>query len=138
MPGLVGKVTRVTGASWGIGRAIAIRLGREVASVVVKSAGNVEAARQTVDAVEGAGGKAIAVQADVGLGQIKAPLVAIDFEDDLINPPRVGDPGARDRPPGAWQGDRHPRGDRTRGHGTHTLAAVWKEHLISLLSESGR
>ena len=31
-----------------------------------------------------------------------------------------------------------PRGERTRGHGTHTLAAVWKEHLIALLGETGR
>jgi homoserine O-acetyltransferase len=31
-----------------------------------------------------------------------------------------------------------PRSDRTRGHGTHTLAAVWKEHLIALLGETGR
>jgi hypothetical protein len=31
-----------------------------------------------------------------------------------------------------------PRGDRTRGHGTHTLAAVWKDHLVRLLHETGR
>ena len=29
-----------------------------------------------------------------------------------------------------------PRSVRTRGHGTHTLAAVWKVHLIRLLDES--
>jgi homoserine O-acetyltransferase len=29
-----------------------------------------------------------------------------------------------------------PRSDRTRGHGTHTLAAVWKKHLQTLLSET--
>ena len=31
-----------------------------------------------------------------------------------------------------------PQSDKTRGHGTHTLAAVWKEHLAELLQESGR
>ncbi len=66
MPGLEGKVALVTGASRGIGRAIAIRLGREAASVVVNYSGNAEAARETVVAVEGAGGNAVAIQADVG------------------------------------------------------------------------
>jgi 3-oxoacyl-[acyl-carrier protein] reductase len=66
MPGLVGKVALVTGASRGIGRAIAVRLGREAASVVVNYSGNAEAARDCVAAVEGAGGQAIAIQADVG------------------------------------------------------------------------
>ena len=66
MPGLVGKVALVTGASRGIGRAIALRLGREAASVVVNYSGNAEAAGETVAAVEGAGGKAFAIRADVG------------------------------------------------------------------------
>jgi 3-oxoacyl-[acyl-carrier protein] reductase len=66
MPGFIGRVALVTGASRGIGLAIAVRLGREAASVVVNYSGNVEAARETVAAVEEAGGKAIAVQADVG------------------------------------------------------------------------
>jgi len=29
-----------------------------------------------------------------------------------------------------------PMSDRTRGHGTHTLAAVWKEHLAELLKKT--
>ncbi|WZO96275.1 SDR family oxidoreductase [Isosphaeraceae bacterium EP7] len=66
MPGLVGKVALVTGASRGIGRSIAVRLGREGASVVVNYSGNAQAAGDTVAAVEEAGGKAFAVQADVG------------------------------------------------------------------------
>ncbi len=63
---LDGKVALVTGASRGIGRAIAVRLGRDGAAVVVNYSGNHEAARETVAAVEAAGGRAVAVQADVG------------------------------------------------------------------------
>lgn len=62
---LEGRVALVTGASRGIGRAIAIRLGRDGAAVVVNYAGNANAAREAVAAVEQAGGRAIAVQADV-------------------------------------------------------------------------
>jgi 3-oxoacyl-[acyl-carrier protein] reductase len=62
---LDGKVAIVTGASRGIGRAIAERLGREGVSVIVNYAGSGDAADSTVQAIESAGGKAIAVQADV-------------------------------------------------------------------------
>jgi 3-oxoacyl-[acyl-carrier protein] reductase len=64
---LDGKVALVTGASRGIGRAIALRLGREGAAVVVNYSGNLEAAREAVAAVEAAGGRAVPVRADVGL-----------------------------------------------------------------------
>jgi 3-oxoacyl-[acyl-carrier protein] reductase len=63
---LEGKVALVTGASRGIGRAIAVRLGRDGASVVVNYSGNAEAAREAVAAVEEAGGKAVPIQADIG------------------------------------------------------------------------
>ncbi|MBV8606955.1 MAG: SDR family NAD(P)-dependent oxidoreductase, partial [Singulisphaera sp.] len=63
---LDGKVALITGASRGIGRAIAQRLGREGAAVVVNYSGNLEAAREAVAAVEAAGGRAVPVQADVG------------------------------------------------------------------------
>ena len=63
---LEGKVALVTGASRGIGRAIAVRLGQGGASVVVNYSGNAKAAGETVVAVEQAGGKAVAVKADVG------------------------------------------------------------------------
>ncbi|HTL55399.1 MAG TPA: alpha/beta fold hydrolase [Candidatus Limnocylindrales bacterium] len=70
------------------------------------------------------------------LEQIKAPLLAINFADDLINPPEIG---ILER-----EIKRVPRGkvlvlpmsNQTRGHGTHTLAAVWREHLAELLRES--
>ncbi len=61
-----GKVALITGASRGIGRAIAVRLGRDGAAVVVNYSGSQEAAHETVAAIEQGGGRAIAVQADVG------------------------------------------------------------------------
>jgi 3-oxoacyl-[acyl-carrier protein] reductase len=62
---LAGKVAIVTGASRGIGRAIALRLAREGAAVTVNYAGNAAAAAEVVAEIEKAGGQALAVQADV-------------------------------------------------------------------------
>jgi homoserine O-acetyltransferase len=72
------------------------------------------------------------------LERIAVPLVAINFEDDLINPPELG---ILEREIGRVKRSKAmviPRSERSRGHGTHTLAAVWKEHLIALLGETGR
>ncbi len=75
---LDGKVALVTGASRGIGRAIAVRLGQDRAAVVVNYSGNHEAARETVAAVEAASGRAVAVQGDVGkLGDIQRLFDAV-------------------------------------------------------------
>ncbi len=63
---LDGKVAVVTGASRGIGRAIVLRLARDGAAVVVNYAGNAGAAGEVVAEIEAQGGRAIAVQADVG------------------------------------------------------------------------
>jgi 3-oxoacyl-[acyl-carrier protein] reductase len=60
-----GKVAVVTGGSRGIGAAIARRLAAGGAAVAVNFAGNREAAETVVREISGAGGKAIAVQADV-------------------------------------------------------------------------
>ena len=60
-----GKVAIVTGGSRDIGRAVCVKLGSDGASVVVIYNSNVADAAATVAAVETAGGKAVAVKADV-------------------------------------------------------------------------
>ncbi|MER8952527.1 SDR family oxidoreductase [Mesorhizobium sp. M0833] len=62
---LEGKTALVTGSSRGIGRAIAEGLATKGAAVVVNYVGNEKAAREVVAAIEGNGGKAVAIQADV-------------------------------------------------------------------------
>ncbi len=73
-----------------------------------------------------------------GLEKIQAPLLAINFEDDLINPPELGVLEREIRRVKRGKAVLIPRSDRTRGHGTHTLAAVWKDHLIELLKMTER
>ena len=71
-----------------------------------------------------------------GLAGIRARLVAVNFADDLINPPELG---ILEREIGRVANGRAiviPRGEKSVGHGTHTVAAVWKEHLVRLLRES--
>ena len=62
---LAGQKALVTGASSGIGKAIALGLGRAGADVAVNFVSNEETAREIVRAIEGLGAKAIAVKADV-------------------------------------------------------------------------
>jgi 3-oxoacyl-[acyl-carrier protein] reductase len=65
MSALRGKTAIVTGASAGIGRAIAERLAQEGATVVVNYGTSTDKATAVVAGIESKGGKAIAVQADM-------------------------------------------------------------------------
>lgn len=60
-----GKISLITGASRGIGRALALTLARQGGTVVVNYKKNAELAEKTVADVEEAGGRGVAVQADV-------------------------------------------------------------------------
>ncbi|MFC0328749.1 3-oxoacyl-[acyl-carrier-protein] reductase [Paenibacillus sepulcri] len=63
---LTGKIALVTGASRGIGRAIAIALAEGGADVAINYAGSEAAAAETAQAVEALGRRAITIQANVG------------------------------------------------------------------------
>jgi len=63
----VGKVAIVTGASRGIGRAIALRLAQDNIAIVVNYASRASDAQEVVQTIEAAGGRAIAVQGDVAI-----------------------------------------------------------------------
>jgi 3-oxoacyl-[acyl-carrier protein] reductase len=62
-----GRAALVTGASRGIGRAVATELAREGACVVVNYRATPEEAQAVVDEIVGAGGQAVACQADVSV-----------------------------------------------------------------------
>jgi len=69
------------------------------------------------------------------LGRIRAPVLAINSADDLVNPPELG---LMERLMPRVPRGRYvliPTGPRTRGHGTHSLPALWKPHLVALLAE---
>jgi 3-oxoacyl-[acyl-carrier protein] reductase len=87
---LTGKIAIVTGASRGIGRAIALKLAGLGAQVVVNYQSNEAAAFSVVGEIEAGGGRALAVRGDVrdaedALHLVKATLDAFGRLDILVN-----------------------------------------------------
>jgi 3-oxoacyl-[acyl-carrier protein] reductase len=80
MKELAGKVAIVTGGSRGLGRATAILLAERGAKVVVNYRQRQDAADEVVQQITGAGGEAVAVQADVGNWGDAQRLVAQTIE----------------------------------------------------------
>ncbi len=98
---LDGKTAIVTGASKGLGAAIATGLAREGAAVIVNYARSAEAAQAVVARIIEAGGKALAVQADVSKADQVRAMVAAAIEtfgglDILVNNSGVYEYGGLD------------------------------------------
>jgi homoserine O-acetyltransferase len=70
------------------------------------------------------------------LAEIAAPVLWINSADDFINPPELG---IAERMVSRMPHARFvliPISDATRGHGTHTQAAVWKDYLVEFLEQT--
>jgi len=68
------------------------------------------------------------------LERIDAPLLAINFADDMINPPELG---VMEKSMPRVRRGRYvliPASASTRGHGTHSYPAIWQDHLRALLA----
>ncbi len=70
------------------------------------------------------------------LAKIKVPVMWINSADDFINPPELGIAQKQVHEMPHAQFVLLPITDATRGHGTHTVASIWKDYLVQLLAES--
>ncbi len=70
------------------------------------------------------------------LEKILAPLLAINSADDLINPPELGILEREIKRVPKGRAIVLPLSDKTRGHGSHTVAALWKDDLVELLQRA--
>lgn len=71
------------------------------------------------------------------LAKITVPVMFVNSADDFINPPELGIAQREIRRVPHGRFVLLPITDQTRGHGTHTMAAVWQGYLQELLQESG-
>src|SRR5271155_2948180 len=72
------------------------------------------------------------------LEKIKAPVMWMNSADDFINPPELG---IAERDAKRLKNGRFiliPASENTHGHGTHTWAVIWKDHLAELLQQTAR
>lgn len=72
------------------------------------------------------------------LEKIRAPLYAVNSADDLINPPELGILEREIRRVPRGKAVVIPYSEHTRGHGSHTIAVLWRQYLEDLLRESER
>jgi homoserine O-acetyltransferase/O-succinyltransferase len=72
------------------------------------------------------------------LERITVPALYINSADDFINPPELGIAETLAKRMPQCRFVLIPISDATRGHGTHTAAAVWKDYLVQLLQQSQR
>lgn len=72
------------------------------------------------------------------LAKITVPVMYINSADDFLNPPELGLAEKLTSQMPRAKFVLLPITDATRGHGTHTQAAIWKDYLIQLLYESRR
>jgi len=72
------------------------------------------------------------------LEKISAPLTAVNSADDAINPPELKIIGRDIERVKNGKFVLLPITDETRGHGTHSLPAIWGNHLAELLERSQR
>jgi homoserine O-acetyltransferase/O-succinyltransferase len=70
------------------------------------------------------------------LDKIQAQLLAINSADDLINPPELGILEREIKRIPHGRAIVIPMSDKTRGHGSHTIAALWKDELAKLLKDT--
>jgi homoserine O-acetyltransferase len=70
------------------------------------------------------------------LERIRAPLVAVNTADDLVNPPELGILEREIARVPAGRAIVLPLSSETRGHGSHTIASLWKSYLEDLLKRS--
>lgn len=69
-----------------------------------------------------------------GLEKIKAPLIAVNSADDLINPPELGILEKEITRVRHGKAVLLPLTPETRGHGSHTVAKLWEKYLEELLA----